>query len=121
MQETTGKMLLKVEDLVTGRRTEKDTGDFVTGNFRHGEYETAITLEKQDDLKTTSKSLLEREEEKQAEQKKLKAELLKKKIDERPKLDNLEDLQTIIKLRKRKRCKKSESTCGQGTRTRASD
>ncbi|XP_077310335.1 ankyrin repeat domain-containing protein 1 [Lithobates pipiens] len=99
-------MLLKVEDLVTGRRTEKDTGDFVTGNFRHGEYETAITLEKQDDLKTTSKSLLEREEEKQAEQKKLKTELLKKKIDERPKLDNLEDLQTIIKRRKQKRCKK---------------
>lgn len=69
-------MLIHMIQQVTGRRTEKETGDFVTGNFRHGEYETAITLEKQDDLKTTSKSLLEREEEKQAEQKKLKAEVL---------------------------------------------
>ncbi|XP_075697330.1 ankyrin repeat domain-containing protein 1 [Rhinoderma darwinii] len=98
-------MLLKVEELVTGKkRQNKDSGDFVSGE--HGVYETAVTLEKQDDLRTTSKSLVGQEEEKQARQKQLKAEILKKKLDERPKLDNLEDLQTIIKLKKRKRCKK---------------
>ncbi|KAM4032075.1 ankyrin repeat domain-containing protein 1 [Anomaloglossus baeobatrachus] len=98
-------MLLKVEELVTGRKSEnKDTGDFVSGE--HGVYETDITLEKQDDLKTTSKSLIDQEEEKQAREKQLKAEIPKKKLDERPKLDSLEDLQTLITLRKRKRCKK---------------
>ncbi|XP_056386178.1 ankyrin repeat domain-containing protein 1 [Hyla sarda] len=99
-------MLLKVEELVTGKKSaNKDTGDFVSGE--HGVYERAVTLEKQDDLKTTSRSLIDEEEERQAKQKQLKAEILKKKLNERPKLDNLDDLQTIIKLRKqKKRCKK---------------
>ncbi|KAG8552345.1 hypothetical protein GDO81_004482 [Engystomops pustulosus] len=66
-------MLLKVEELVTGKKSEnKDTGDFVSGE--HGEYETAVTLEKQDDLRATSKSLINDEEEKQARQKQIKAE-----------------------------------------------
>ncbi|CAJ0920914.1 unnamed protein product [Ranitomeya imitator] len=67
-------MLLKVEELVTGKKSEnKDTGDFVSGE--HGVYETDITLEKQDDLRTTSKSLVDQEAEKQARQKQLKAEI----------------------------------------------
>ncbi|KAM4636022.1 ankyrin repeat domain-containing protein 1 [Discoglossus pictus] len=100
-------MLLKVEDLVTGKKTEnKHTGDFVSENFRDSVYETDVNLEKHDDLKTTSKSLLAQEEERQSREKQLKAEIIKKKLEQRPKLDSLEDLQMIISLKKRKKCKR---------------
>ncbi|XP_053548295.1 ankyrin repeat domain-containing protein 1 [Bombina bombina] len=100
-------MMLKVEELVTGKKTEnKENGEFVSENFKDGIYETAVNLEKHEDLKTTSKSLITQEEEKQTKEKQLKAEIVKKKIDQRPKLDNLEDLQIIINLKKRKRSKR---------------
>lgn len=44
---------------VTGKKTDdKDTGSFLPEDFKTGEYEAAVKLEKQDDLKTASDHLL---------------------------------------------------------------
>lgn len=43
---------------VTGKKTDdKDTGSFLPEDFKTGEYEAAVKLEKQDDLKTASDHL----------------------------------------------------------------
>ncbi|XP_069467411.1 ankyrin repeat domain-containing protein 1 [Ambystoma mexicanum] len=100
-------MMLKVEELVTGKKNEKTaTGEFLPGGLENGEYESAVTLEKQDDLKTLRKSWPSQENTTAKDEKQLKAELIKKKLEQRPKLENLDDLQTIITLKKRKKCKK---------------
>ncbi|NXA48678.1 ANKR1 protein, partial [Nothocercus julius] len=97
---------------VTGRKTDhKETGSFLPEDFKNGEYEAAVRLEKQEDLKTQAcpTDLPERETCLPAAQ--LAAspalfQLKKKKLQERPKLENLEDLEKIIQLRKKKKCKK---------------
>ncbi|KAM9282053.1 LOW QUALITY PROTEIN: ankyrin repeat domain-containing protein 1 [Cariama cristata] len=98
-------MMMKVEELVTGKKADtKETG-FLPEDFKNGEYEAAVRLEKQEDLKTsltlTDPRCLAFEKEK-----KLEAELKKKKLEERSKLENLEDLEKIIQLKKKKKCKK---------------
>ncbi|XP_029465713.1 ankyrin repeat domain-containing protein 1 [Rhinatrema bivittatum] len=99
--------MLKVEELVTGKKSEnKGTGDFLSEDFRNGEYEAVVSLEKHEDLKTLPESFLSREKKILQDEKQQKAELIKKKLDQRPKLENLEDLQKIITLKKRKKCKK---------------
>uniref|UniRef100_A0A8C9L710 Ankyrin repeat domain-containing protein 1 n=1 Tax=Pavo cristatus TaxID=9049 RepID=A0A8C9L710_PAVCR len=51
-------MMMKVEELVTGKKTDdKDTSSFLPEDFKTGEYEAAVKLEKQDDLKTASDHL----------------------------------------------------------------
>ncbi|XP_009887104.1 PREDICTED: ankyrin repeat domain-containing protein 1 [Charadrius vociferus] len=100
-------MVMKVEDLVTGKKADdKETGSFLPEDFKNGEYEAAVRLEKQEDLKTVSEHSLTRGDLAYEKEKKLEAELKKKKLEQRSKLENLEDLEKIIQLKKKKKCKK---------------
>ncbi|KAH0623602.1 hypothetical protein JD844_006527 [Phrynosoma platyrhinos] len=100
-------MMLRVEELVTGKKSDgRETGNFLPEDFKHGVYEAAVRLEKQEDLKTLTDPLLPRRNLTYKEEKQLQAELKKKKLDERPKLESLEDLEKIIQLKKRKKIKK---------------
>ncbi|XP_074089494.1 ankyrin repeat domain-containing protein 1 [Macrotis lagotis] len=99
-------MLLKVEDLVTGKNDIRETRDFLPEDFRNGEYEAAMTLEKQEDLKTLPRHSLNWESQTLQNEKQREAELKKKKLEQRSKLENLQDLETIIQLKKRKKYKK---------------
>uniref|UniRef100_A0A8C3IS88 Ankyrin repeat domain-containing protein 1 n=1 Tax=Chrysemys picta bellii TaxID=8478 RepID=A0A8C3IS88_CHRPI len=92
---------------VTGKKSDnKETGDFLPEDFKNGEYETAVRLEKQEDLKTLPEHSLTRGNLTHEKEKKLQAEIKKKKLEERPKLENLQDLEKIIQLKKRKKCTK---------------
>ncbi|RMC11551.1 hypothetical protein DUI87_11671 [Hirundo rustica rustica] len=100
-------MMMKVEELVTGRKVDdKESGSFLPEDFRNGEYEASVRLEKQEDLKTIPEHSLTRGDLDYEKGKKLEAELKKKKLEARSKLENLEDLEKIIELKKKKRCKK---------------
>ncbi|XP_077206433.1 ankyrin repeat domain-containing protein 1 isoform X1 [Paroedura picta] len=107
-------MMLRVEELVTGKKADgRETGDFLLEDFKNGEYEAAVRLEKQEDLKTltdhsfTRRNLTYKEEkELEAQKVAVSMQLKKKKLEERPKLENLEDLEKIIQLKKRKKYKK---------------
>ncbi|KAL8187110.1 UNVERIFIED_CONTAM: hypothetical protein K2H54_033561 [Gekko kuhli] len=105
--------------LVTGKKADgRETGDFLLENFKNGEYEAAVKLEKQEDLKTLTDHSFTRRNLTYKEEKELEAQFLdsqmfavfiqlkKKKLEERPKLENLEDLEKIIQLKKRKKYKK---------------
>ncbi|XP_040462334.1 ankyrin repeat domain-containing protein 1 isoform X1 [Falco naumanni] len=92
---------------VTGKKADdKETGSFLPEDFRNGEYEAAVRLEKQEDLKTVSEHSLTRGDLAYEKEKKREAELKKKKLEDRSKLENLDDLEKIIQLRKKKKCKK---------------
>ncbi|NXT12909.1 ANKR1 protein, partial [Prunella fulvescens] len=92
---------------VTGKKVDdKETGSFLPEDFKNGEYEAAVRLEKQEDLKTIPEHSLTRGDLAYEKEKKLEAELKKKKLEARSKLENLEDLEKIIELKKKKRCKK---------------
>ncbi|KFP99309.1 Ankyrin repeat domain-containing protein 1, partial [Haliaeetus albicilla] len=92
---------------VTGKKADdKETGSFLPEDFKNGEYEAAVRLEKQEDLKTVSEHSLTRGDLAYEKEKKIEAELKKKKLEERSKLENLEDLEKIIQLKKKKKCKK---------------
>ncbi|KFO86309.1 Ankyrin repeat domain-containing protein 1, partial [Buceros rhinoceros silvestris] len=92
---------------VTGKKVDdKETGSFLPEDFKNGEYEAAVRLEKQEDLKTVSEHSLTRGDLAYEKEKKIEAELKKKKLEERSKLENLEDLEKIIQLKKKKKCKK---------------
>ncbi|KAF4791346.1 Ankyrin repeat domain-containing protein 1 [Turdus rufiventris] len=100
-------MMMKVEELVTGKKVDdKETGSFLPEDFKNGEYEAAVRLEKQEDLKTIPEHSLTRGDLAYEKEKRLEAELKKKKLQARSKLENLEDLEKIIELKKKKRCKK---------------
>ncbi|XP_010188668.1 PREDICTED: ankyrin repeat domain-containing protein 1 [Mesitornis unicolor] len=100
-------MMMKVEELVTGKKADdKETGSFLPEDFKNGEYEAAVRLEKQEDLKTISEHSLSRDDLTYEKEKKREAELKKKKLEERSKLENLEDLEKIIQLKKKKKCRK---------------
>ncbi|KFP78719.1 Ankyrin repeat domain-containing protein 1, partial [Acanthisitta chloris] len=91
---------------VTGKKVDdKETCSFLPEDFKNGEYEAAVRLEKQDDLKTSEHSLT-RGDLAYEKEKKLEAELKKKKLEARSKLENLEDLEKIIQLKKKKKCRK---------------
>ncbi|KFV06764.1 Ankyrin repeat domain-containing protein 1, partial [Tauraco erythrolophus] len=92
---------------VTGKKADdKETGSFLPEDFKNGEYEAAVRLEKQEDLKTVPEHSLTRGDLAYEKEKKLEAELKKKKLEERSKLENLEDLEKIIQLKKKKKCRK---------------
>uniref|UniRef100_A0A8C0FMC1 Ankyrin repeat domain-containing protein 1 n=1 Tax=Bubo bubo TaxID=30461 RepID=A0A8C0FMC1_BUBBB len=92
---------------VTGKKADdKETGSFLPEDFKNGEYEAAVRLEKQEDLKTVSEHSVTRGDLAYEKEKKIEAELKKKKLEERSKLENLEDLEKIIQLKKKKKCKK---------------
>ncbi|XP_033005128.1 ankyrin repeat domain-containing protein 1 [Lacerta agilis] len=100
-------MMLRVEELVTGKKADgRETGDFLPEDFKNGEYEAAVRLEKQEDLKTLTDHSLARHNLTYKEEKALEAEIKKKKLEARPKLESLEDLEKIIQLKKRKKFKK---------------
>ncbi|KAF6107461.1 ankyrin repeat domain 1 [Phyllostomus discolor] len=102
-------MMLKVEELVTGKKSGSgDTGEFLPEDFPDGEYEAAVTLEKQEDLKTLPAHSLSRGEQQWQIEKQREAELKKKKLEQRSKLENLEDLEVIIQLKKKKKYRKTK-------------
>nr|XP_009676107.1 PREDICTED: ankyrin repeat domain-containing protein 1 [Struthio camelus australis] len=108
--ETAAYIILHLLLQVTGKRTDdKETGSFLPEDFKNGEYEAAVRLEKQEDLKTVSEHVLTRGDLAYQKEKKLEAELKKKKLQERSKLENLEDLEKIIQLKKKKKCKKEKA------------
>uniref|UniRef100_A0A8D0Y5A2 Ankyrin repeat domain-containing protein 1 n=1 Tax=Sus scrofa TaxID=9823 RepID=A0A8D0Y5A2_PIG len=102
-------MVLKVEELVTGKKNGGgDAGEFLPEDFRDGEYEAAVTLEKQEDLKTLPAHFVSLGEQQWKIEKEREAELKKKKLEQRSKLENLEDLEIIIQLKKRKKYRKTK-------------
>ncbi|XP_032464800.1 ankyrin repeat domain-containing protein 1 isoform X1 [Phocoena sinus] len=102
-------MVLKVEELVTGKKNGSgDAGEFLPEDFRDGEYEAAVTLEKQEDLKTLPAHFVSLREQQWKTEKQREAELKKKKLEQRSKLENLEDLEIIIQLKKRKKYRKTK-------------
>lgn len=61
---------------MTGKKTDdKETGSFLPEDFKNGEYEAAVRLEKQDDLKTVSEHVLTRGDLAYQKEKKLEAEV----------------------------------------------
>uniref|UniRef100_G1RP87 Ankyrin repeat domain-containing protein 1 n=1 Tax=Nomascus leucogenys TaxID=61853 RepID=G1RP87_NOMLE len=102
-------MVLKVEELVTGKKNGNgEAGEFLPEDFRDGEYEAAVTLEKQEDLKTLPAHPVTLGEQQWKSEKQREAELKKKKLEQRSKLENLEDLEIIIQLKKRKKYRKTK-------------
>ncbi|XP_048194681.1 ankyrin repeat domain-containing protein 1 [Perognathus longimembris pacificus] len=102
-------MMLKVEELVTGKKNSSgEAGEFLPEDFRDGEYEAAVTLEKQEDLKTLPAHHVNLGEQQWKSEKQREAELKKKKLEQRSKLENLEDLEIIIQLKKRKKYRKTK-------------
>ncbi|KAG8135411.1 hypothetical protein E2320_008432 [Naja naja] len=97
-------MMLLVEDLMTGKRQKVEKQGFPSEDFKDGEYEATVRLEKQEDLKTVIDPSVTQRTLTYKEEKELQAE--KKKLEARTKLDNLEDLEKIITLKKRKKVKK---------------
>lgn len=102
-------MMLKVEELVTGKKNGGgDAGEFLPEDFTDGEYEAAVTLEKHEDLKTLSTHSVSLAEQQWKIEKQREAELKKKKLEQRSKLENLEDLEVIIQLKKKKKYRKTK-------------
>lgn len=61
---------------MTGKKADdKETGSFLPEDFKNGEYEAAVRLEKQEDLKTISEHSLTRGDLAYEKEKKLEAEV----------------------------------------------
>lgn len=61
---------------MTGKKTEgRETGDFLPEDFRDGEYEATVRLEKQEDLKTVIDSSVTQRSLTYKEEKELQAEV----------------------------------------------
>ncbi|XP_006006377.1 ankyrin repeat domain-containing protein 1 isoform X1 [Latimeria chalumnae] len=100
-------VLLRVEDLVTGKKTKnKENGELLQEDFRKGEYEYAVTLEKQEDLKTLLEPLPTKHIEASATEKPKAEKKVINKINQKLKLETLDDLQFLVTLKKRKKLKK---------------
>ncbi|KAG5195855.1 hypothetical protein JEQ12_011491 [Ovis aries] len=94
---------------VTGKKNGSgDAGEFLPEDFRDGEYEAAVTREKQEDLKTLPAHFVSLGEQQWETEKQREAELKKKKLEQRSKLENLDDLEIIIQLKKRKKYRKTK-------------
>ncbi|KAK1166422.1 ankyrin repeat domain-containing protein 1-like [Acipenser oxyrinchus oxyrinchus] len=95
-------VMLRVEELVSGKKCEdKENGE--QEKFRGGEYEYAVTKEKHDDLKSHNEDLpLKLNFQNENNQK----EAMVRKVEPKSKLDTLDDLQSIVNLKKRKRVKR---------------
>ena len=74
--ETAAYIISRLLLQVTGKKVDdKDTGSFLPEDFKNGEYEAAVRLEKQEDLKTVSEHSLTRGDLAYEKEKKLEAEV----------------------------------------------
>lgn len=61
---------------MTGKKSNSnETGGFLPEDFKHGEYEATVRLEKQEDLKTLPENLLAQRDLTYKKEKKLEAEV----------------------------------------------
>ncbi|KAJ8418241.1 hypothetical protein AAFF_G00139500 [Aldrovandia affinis] len=98
-------MGLLVEELVTGKKCEsKDIGKRLQRGFAEGEYETAVTQEKQDDLRSHKGLLSTVPDESPPEEDNVIAFNTDKAG--RLKIETVQDLHNILKLKKRRREKR---------------
>lgn len=74
--ETAAYIIPRLLLQVTGKKADdKETGSFLPEDFKNGEYEAAVRLEKQEDLKTVSEHSLTRGDLAYEKEKKLEAEV----------------------------------------------
>uniref|UniRef100_A0A4W3K2Q7 Ankyrin repeat domain-containing protein 1 n=1 Tax=Callorhinchus milii TaxID=7868 RepID=A0A4W3K2Q7_CALMI len=110
-------VMLRVEDLVTGKQSEAKPKEDETGRrllhdqFGTGEYSAAVAIEKQDDIKTQTGILSCRPLSEPP--KKIQPQSQNKKttpVEQKLKLETIDDLQFLIKLKKKKRAKVAVNT-----------
>ncbi|KAG9341024.1 hypothetical protein JZ751_019777 [Albula glossodonta] len=93
---------LLVEELVTGKKCEsRDLGELLQNGFTEGEYEAAVTQEKQDDLRSHRGIVSTPTNDSPSRDDYLIA--LNTDKTGRLKLETVEDLQNILKLKKRRK------------------
>lgn len=74
--ETAAYIISRLLLQVTGKKVDdKETGSFLPEDFKNGEYEAAVRLEKQEDLKTVSEHSLTRGDLAYEKEKKIEAEV----------------------------------------------
>ncbi|XP_067858587.1 ankyrin repeat domain-containing protein 1-like [Heptranchias perlo] len=106
-------VMLRVEDLVTGKKSEVKSGGRGVGprtvqeEFGNGEYCSAVAIEKQDDLKTQTEPFPFIPSHKHQKEKLQPVSHSKniKPVDQRLKLETIDDLQFIVRLKKKKQSK----------------
>uniref|UniRef100_UPI00398E42A8 ankyrin repeat domain-containing protein 1b n=1 Tax=Pristiophorus japonicus TaxID=55135 RepID=UPI00398E42A8 len=106
-------VMLRVEDLVTGKKSEVKSGGREAGprrvhqEFGHGEYCSAMAIEKQDDLKTQTEPFPFIPSHRHQTEKLQPVPHCKniKPAEQRLKLETIDDLQLIVRLKKKKQSK----------------
>ncbi|XP_032889456.1 ankyrin repeat domain-containing protein 1 [Amblyraja radiata] len=106
-------VMLRVEDLVTGKKSSGTAGGWeaasrrVQEEYGNGGYSSAVAIEKQDDLKTQTEPFPFIPSHKHQKEKLQPVAHSKniKSLDQRLKLETLDDLQFIVRLKKKKKSK----------------
>ncbi|XP_067909427.1 ankyrin repeat domain-containing protein 1b [Heterodontus francisci] len=106
-------VMLRVEDLVTGKNSEVKSGEWeadprrVQEEFGNGEYCSAVAIEKQDGLKTQTEPFLFIPSHRLQKEKLQPVPHSKniKPVEQRLKLETIDDLQFIVRLKKKKQSK----------------
>ncbi|XP_043912855.1 ankyrin repeat domain-containing protein 1 [Protopterus annectens] len=99
--------LLQVQELVTGKKADdKGNADFLPEDFSTGDYENAVTLEKQDGQRTFIEPLPRNESGSAANETLQEHRTTTSNTETQQKLETLEDLEAIINLRRRKKERK---------------